>query len=109
MHRYPKIGAPVPNALNVLNRLHGEGHKIILYTMRSGAELLDAVKYLKDRGIRLYGINENPDQREWTDSSKIYAHQYIDDAAVGCPLVQPAYSGDRPWVDWFEIERMIFQ
>ena len=107
-HRYPKMGSPVPNALNVLDRLQGEGHKIILYTMRSGAELLEAVKYLKDQRISLYGVNENPDQKEWTDSPKVYAHRYIDDAAVGCPLVQPYYTSDRPWVDWFEIERMIF-
>ena len=110
MHKYPKIGSPVPNALNVLNRLQAEGgNKIILYTMRSGAELQAAVKYLEDRGISLYGINENPNQREWTDSPKVYAHRYIDDAAVGCPLIQPSYRSDRPWVDWFKIEEMIFQ
>lgn len=47
------------------------------------------------------GINENPKQKEWTSSPKIYANIYIDDTALGTPL---KYDEDsmvsRPYVDW---------
>jgi hypothetical protein len=71
--------------------------------MRSNSEdgnyLRDAVRYLEENGIQLYGVNMNPDQLEWTTSPKVYAHVYIDDSAFGCPLVQPrGFAG--PCVDW---------
>lgn len=101
-HEFPKIGQPVPHALEVMNRLQDDGHQIILWTMRSGKTLTEAVEYLKGAGIKLWGINENPDQ-DWTTSPKAYANRYIDDAALGCPLILPSemYLLDsRPYVDW---------
>ena len=96
-HEFPKIGHPVPHALEVMNRLQDDGHQIILWTMRSGGTLDAAVEYLKGAGIKLWGINENPDQ-DWSTSPKAYAHRYIDDAALGVPLI-PVFQG-RPYVDW---------
>jgi len=65
-HRYPDIGAPVPGAIKWLKRLQEKGARLILYTMRAddpGRELLsDAVRYLQAEGVRLYGVNRNPDQ-----------------------------------------------
>ena len=103
-HRYPDIGEPVPGAIKWLKRLQQSGARIILFTMRSnnsdtGNLLGEAVKYLEKNGIRLYGINKNPDQDEWTSSPKVYANVYIDDSAFGCPLVQPK-GFSRPCVDW---------
>lgn len=103
-HKFPAIGEPVPNAIPVLKRLQEAGHKIILWTMRSGVYLDDAVQYLTDRGVELYGVNENPDQHTWTTSPKAYGHHYIDDAAMGCPLVHAKTPGERPFVAWGEIE-----
>lgn len=105
-HEYPKIGQDV-GAVYVLKRLIAEGAKIILWTMRHGQGLKDAVKWFKDRNILLYGVNQNPTQIEWTDSPKAYAHLYIDDAALGVPLcLCPPV--ERPFVDWGRVESLLF-
>jgi len=103
-HQYPDIGEPVPGAIKWLKRWQRSGVRIILFTMRSNSNdrgnlLRDAVQYLDKNGIRLFGVNRNPDQDEWTSSPKVYAHVYIDDSAFGCPLVQPKGFA-RPCVDW---------
>ncbi len=103
-HRYPEIGKSI-GAESVLKCLVDNGHKIILYTMRShkpyeGRDLLqEAVDWFKDNGIELFGVNENPLQGSWTDSPKPYANYYIDDSALGCPLTIKSL-GTRPYVDW---------
>lgn len=99
MHEYPEIGAPVPGALAAMKEFQDAGGWIILWTMRSGETLADAVKYLESNGIVLRGINENPQQRTWTGSPKAYAHVYVDDAALGCPLKE-RMNGKCPHADW---------
>lgn len=107
-HEYPEVGLEVDHSIRVIRRLQDRGHKIILYTMRHGKELDDAIEYCQQSGIELFGINTNPDQHEWTMSPKCYAHIYIDDAALGCPLVFPtAGLGIRPWADWEKIEQLL--
>ena len=101
-HEYPKVGKPVPHALISLKVLQAAGVKIILWTMRSGEQLAEAVDYLLSNGIKLYGVNENPRQKTWTQSPKAYGHLYIDDAAVGCPLVYPGPDA-RPYVHWPDV------
>lgn len=110
-HAFPEIGKPVPHAIKWLKRFTELGADLILFTMRSdgqkhGDVLTDAVNYLKDNGIELFGINENPSQTTWTDSPKAYGHIYIDDAAVGCPLIQPA-GFYRPCVDWKKVGKYV--
>lgn len=97
-HAYPEIGEPIPWAMEGLRAFQEKGWKIILHTMRSGEYLEEAVELLKKEGINLYGVNVNPTQCHWTESPKCYAPLYIDDAALGCPLIYPA--GERPFVDW---------
>lgn len=98
-HDYPRIGKDI-GAVTVLKRLVEAGHKLILNTMRSGKELQDAVNWFNENGIELYGANENPTQKRWTQSPKVYAHLYIDDAALGCPLRMNSDLSERPFVDW---------
>lgn len=103
-HCYPEIGKESPKALYWLKRLQDQGAKLILFTMRSdtkhgGPMLSDAVEFLESNGIKLYGINKNPDQDSWTESPKAYAEVYVDDAAFGCPLIKPR-GFRRPCVDW---------
>lgn len=63
--------------------------------------LQDAIDWFKENEIPLWGINENPKQKEWTSSPKIYANIYIDDAALGTPLRYAKECGlYRPYVDW---------
>lgn len=98
-HDYPRIGKDI-HAIPVLKKLVVNGHKLILNTMRSGKELDEAVNWFKENNIELFGINENPTQKRWTDSTKVYAHMYIDDAALGCPLKLDLSLSNRPFVDW---------
>ena len=48
--------------------------------------LQPAVDWFEEHHLPLYGINENPDQKEWTSSPKAYGNLYIDDGALGAPL-----------------------
>ena len=106
-HEYPNMGKDVPGAVSVLKELVEKGARLILYTMRSDDKLQDAVNWFKEREIPLWGINENPEQKSWTNSPKIYAHDDIDDAALGVPLF-PGLRTERPYVDWNEVSMMIF-
>lgn len=102
-HEYPRVGKDI-GAVPVLKKLTDSGHQLILNTMRSGDELADAVQWFIDNDIPLYGVNENPTQKSWTSSPKVYANIYIDDAALGCPtILNPAVSS-RPFVDWTAVE-----
>lgn len=107
-HDYPGIGKDI-GAVAVLKRLVNSGHRLILNTMRSGLKLQDAINWFKENGIELYGANENPTQKSWTQSPKVYAHLYIDDSALGCPLKMDSNLSDRPFVDWEIIERWLFE
>ena len=106
-HEYPNIGREVEGCVDVLKRLVSEGHKLILYTMRSGKQLKEAKDWFKEREIPLWGVNENPTQNAWTTSPKIYANLYIDDAACGCPLIYDKSKASRPFVDWNAIKIML--
>lgn len=103
-HEYPKVGKDI-GAVTVLKALVEIGHKIILNTMRSGDELADAIQWFIDNDIPLFGVNENPTQKEWTSSPKVYAHIYIDDCAFGCPLKTDPAIGEKPFVDWIAVEK----
>lgn len=112
-HEFPLLGKPVPMALEVMKELQDAGHKLILHTMRSdrteyndGAYLTQAVNYCKENGIELFGANTNPTQKEWTSSPKTYGHIYIDDAALGCPLIHPNGNA-RPYVDWRSVRKLL--
>ena len=107
-HDYPRIGKEI-GAPKVLKRLVEAGHKLILNTMRSGKELQDAIHWFNKNEIELYDVNENPTQKRWTTSPKVYTHMYIDDAAFGCPLRNVPDFSDRPFVDWDSIYRQLIR
>ena len=60
-----------------------------------------------DNHIPLHGVNVNPTQHTWTKSPKAYGQLYIDDAALGCPLIYNSEISDRPFVDWAKVEEML--
>ena len=105
-HEYPNIGLEVEGAVETLQKLVKKGHRIILFTMRSGDKLDAAVRWFKERRIELWGINRNPEQEEWTSSPKPFANIYIDDAAIGCPIM--FIDGvRRPVVDWTKVREFL--
>jgi hypothetical protein len=107
-HEYPKVGKDI-GSVPVLKELVENGHKLILFTMRSNSYLTDAVNWFKENDIPLYGIQTNPTQHTWTTSPKVYAQLYIDDAALGCPLLcilDNTYQS-RPFVNWIVVRDML--
>jgi hypothetical protein len=96
-HAYPKIGEDI-GAVPVLKEMVKNGHQLVLNTMRSGKLLAEAVQWFVDNGIKLSGANHTPGQATWTQSPKVYAQLYIDDAALGCPTVMD--DNGRVYVDW---------
>ena len=106
-HEYPYLGQDV-GAVPVLKELVEQGHNLILYTMRSGKLEKEAVQWLKDNGIEHYAVNSNPTQKKWTKSPKIHADVYIDDGALGCPLVHSMRTS-RPYVDWVKVREWLVE
>ncbi|MDL2322618.1 hypothetical protein LJC52_01370 [Bacteroidales bacterium OttesenSCG-928-A17] len=83
-HEYPKIGKPVPFAVDVLKKLHNEGHTLILWTVRHGRLLQEAVDYCNANGLTFYAINQNfPEEKPGDYSRKVTADLYIDDRNIG--------------------------
>ena len=107
-HEYPIIGKEI-GAIPILKELVENNHQLVLFTMRSGKELLEAVNWFKENEIPLYGIQTNPTQNTWTTSPKAYAHLYIDDAALGCPLIYNPSIADRFFVDWEEVKEILIK
>ncbi len=117
-HHFPECGPDVPGAVETLQELAAAGAKLILWTMRSEGYLATAVAWFEQNRLALAGINISPGQRRWTSSPKAYAKIYIDDAALGCPLVSGATPNPdadrvitdgivRPMVDWQAVGRML--
>jgi len=94
---YPKIGKPRIFAFETLKRLQEDGHRLILWTYRSGVRLDEAVEFCKENGITFYAVNKSfPEEKfDYTKSRKIYADLYIDDRNIGGVL------------GWGEIYQMI--
>lgn len=109
-HQYPEIGEPIFGAIDTIKALQRNGHDIFLWTMRGNNKmynrrdlLFDAVNYLRDNGIELCGVNNSPAQ--FSTSKKQYAHIYIDDAALGCPVIKNP--NERPYANWEEIAKLL--
>lgn len=97
-HLYPSIGEDL-GAFPWLKQAAAIGARFVLFTMRDGAELQAAAKYIRDNGVDLLALNTNPSQSWWTQSPKAYCHLYVDDAGLGIPLSSHAAPG-RSFVDW---------
>lgn len=107
-HEFPNIGKPLPYCIETLKKINDADGKIILYTMRHGETLDHAVDYLIKNDIKLWGINNNPDQHTWSKSPKVYAHVYIDDAALGAHTMHDPNFSERPYVDWTLVDALLF-
>ena len=84
-HQYPEIGKEKLFAFRTLKELEKKGARLILWTIRTGKELDEAVEYCRKNGIEFYAVNKNypeevPDE---TVSRKIDADIYIDDKNLG--------------------------
>ena len=53
---YPKVGKEMIFAFDTLKRLQGQGHRLILWTYRSGRKLDEAVAFCKENGLEFYAV-----------------------------------------------------
>lgn len=82
---FPKVGEPMIFAFDTLKRLQSEGHRLILWTYRSGKKLDEAVAFCKENDLEFYAVNKNFPEEEYDEkySRKIHADLFIDDRNVG--------------------------
>ncbi len=86
-HRYPEIGKEVPFAIQTLKMLIKEQHRLILWTVREGELLDDALEWCRQRGVEFWAINKDYPEEEKENnnnySRKLKADLFIDDRNVG--------------------------
>ena len=86
-HRYPSIGRELPFAIETLKKLTEEGHRLILWTVRVGRLLEEAVTFCRERGLEFYAVNRDyPEEEKGKNnhfSRKLKADLWIDDRNLG--------------------------
>ncbi len=86
-HRYPQIGNEIPFATQTLKMLIQDRHKLILWSVREGKLLDEAVEWCRQRGVEFYAVNKDfPEEDESKNmhfSRKLKVDLWIDDRNVG--------------------------
>lgn len=86
-HKYPEIGQEVPFAIDTLKMLIKDQHRLILWSVREGALLDEAVEWCRARGVEFYSVNKDyPEEEKEKNnhfSRKLKADFFIDDRNVG--------------------------
>ena len=86
-HKYPSIGAELPFAVDTHIKLKEEGHRLILWTVREGKLLDEAVEFCRERGLEFYAINRDyPEEEKGRNnhySRKLKVDLWIDDRNLG--------------------------
>ncbi|GAB6011089.1 BT0820 family HAD-type phosphatase [Viscerimonas tarda] len=83
-HEYPKIGRAIPFAIETLLKLQQDRHRLLLWTVREGDLLQEAVNYCEKKGLKFYAANKNyPEEDVAAAARKLNADLYIDDRTPG--------------------------
>lgn len=86
-HKYPEIGEEIPFAIDTLKMLIKDHHKLILWSVREGKLLDDAVEYCRERGVEFYAVNRDYPEETMENnnhfSRKLKVDLFIDDRNVG--------------------------
>lgn len=86
-HKYPAIGKELPFAIETLKKLQSEHHKLILWSVREGKLLDEAVAFCRDRGLEFYAVNRDYPEEEKEQnnhfSRKLKVDIFIDDRNLG--------------------------
>ena len=107
-HEYPRIGRERTFAIDTLKQLIADGHQLILWTVREGQLLDDAVNWCRERGVEFYAINRDYPEEERENnnnfSRKLKVDLWIDDRNVGgLPDWGTIYSMIREKKTWYDI------
>lgn len=86
-HKYPSIGKEIPFAIETLKKLQAERHKLILWSVREGCLLDEALEFCRERGLEFYAVNRDYPEEEKEHnrhfSRKLKADLFIDDRNLG--------------------------
>ena len=86
-HRYPEIGEEIPFATETLRMLIKDHHRLILWSVREGELLEEALAWCKERGVEFYAVNKDYPEETTTNNQsftrKIKADVFIDDRNIG--------------------------
>jgi hypothetical protein len=87
-HEYPKIGKEIPFATQTLRMLINENNRVILWTVREGKLLEEALEWCRERGVEFYAVNRDYPEEDVENlahgfSRKIKADVFIDDRNLG--------------------------
>ena len=86
-NKYPQIGKEIPFAIETLKKLADEQHRLILWTVREGKFLEEAVEFCRKKGLEFYAVNRDYPEEEKENnnhySRKLKADIWIDDRNVG--------------------------
>ena len=115
-HAYPAIGREMLFAFATLKRLQEKGHKLILWSIREGQTLQEAVDYCKANGVEFYAVNANfPGEvlEPEVSARKVNADIFIDDRNVGgfrgwSEIYQMLHPEDGPFFHQLENEKAHF-
>lgn len=86
-HEYPKIGREIPFAIETLKMLIRDQHRLILWSVREGELLQEAVDWCKERGVEFWAVNKDYPEESYENnnhfSRKLKADYFIDDRNIG--------------------------
>lgn len=118
-HKYPHIGKEIPFAIATLKKLQAERHLLILWSVREGKLLEEAVGFCRKRGLEFYAVNANyPDEgikeNKTTPCRKLKADIFIDDRNVGgmpdwgsiYEMIHNRWSYERYMDEMYEVEKI---
>lgn len=92
--KYPDIGKPNLELIEIVKDLQSYGHKLVLWTCRTNELLDNAIEFCKQYGLEFDAINSNiPDRvaQYGNDPRKIGADYYIDDKCLMPSVLELCY------------------
>jgi len=84
-NEYPQLGKPMLFAFESLKELQKRGFVLILWTVRTGKLLEEAVEFCRQNGVEFYAVNRNHPE-EFLDPEtprKLDVDVFIDDRNLG--------------------------
>ena len=108
-HRYPKIGVEKPFAIETLKMLIRDRHQLILWTVREGRLLDEAIAWCRERGVEFWAVNRDFPEEDITRnenfSRKLRVDLFIDDRNLGglpdWGTIYRMISEHKSWEDLF--------
>ena len=96
---FPLVGKSVPHAIEWLQRYKELGARLFLWTCRNNEPLATAIAHIESHDLVLDGYNEiDYASGLFAPKPKLFANMYIDDAAIGAPLIYPEDA--RAYLNW---------